>query len=137
MQGKIDSESKLVLDQLHEVLMGRYERNELDGFGLYLFGMVLKKMHRVEKVQEGVVNNFVVPMCTAKQILVESIVAYPYNWSAWLDLAKCLSNAEELHGLFEKIPCGWMYEFFKAHVLLENQQNDAAAKVMFLQITFL
>ena len=42
----------------------------LDGFLLYLYGVVLRDLGNIKH---------------AKLILCESVIAYPLNWSAWLE----------------------------------------------------
>jgi anaphase-promoting complex subunit 8 len=48
---------------------------KLDGFLLYLYGMALQ--------QAGQETN-------AITALTRSVTLYPYNWSAWINLGKCM-----------------------------------------------
>ncbi|GAB9472999.1 putative anaphase-promoting complex subunit [Globisporangium polare] len=67
---------------------------------------------------------------TTRFILVESIRQYPWNWSAWMELASLspfTSNEEEVV-LSES--CPWMFHLFQAHALLDQQQNDAARQLL-------
>ncbi|KAF4321759.1 hypothetical protein BBO99_00000117 [Phytophthora kernoviae] len=67
---------------------------------------------------------------TTRFILVESIRRYPWNWSAWMELAAhspFTSNEEEVI-LATSSP--WMFQLFQAHILLDQQQNDAARALL-------
>jgi anaphase-promoting complex subunit 8 len=105
------------LKQLHTELSVLHGQGKLDGFGLYLFGMVLKEMGSKQKDSA----------ITAKSVLLESVNAYPWNWSAWLDLATFCSDKEYLQSLRISNQCPWMVNFFHAHVLLEMQQQYKVA----------
>lgn len=83
----------------------------LDPFGLYLYGVVLKKMDRKTE---------------AITVLCMACNQYPLNWSAWLDLATLCTETETV----DKLPLQphWARDFFYGHVQLELQQNDNALK---------
>ena len=59
---------------------GENRTNKLDAFGLYVYGMLLK-----EAKKESIPCPHPPHM-----ILVESLLEFPYNWSAWLDLCEVL-----------------------------------------------
>jgi anaphase-promoting complex subunit 8 len=104
---------------LHEELSALYEHGSLDGFGLYMFGIVLRGMNVTNSLQDPV---------NATRILVESVRKYPWNWSAWLDLA-AIASEEGLPEDLEDTPLQespWMYTFFLQRVLLERQQSSDA-----------
>ena len=61
------------LTKIEQELRGGFERKKLDPFNTYLYGLVLKKLDRVEP---------------ALRALCRSVNAYPLNYSAW----KCLSG---------------------------------------------
>jgi anaphase-promoting complex subunit 8 len=71
---------------------------------------------------------------TAHRILVRSILMYPFNWSAWLDLGElCVNDPsidEEVEGLLRPISDHWMYHFFCVHVFIENKANENAIVVI-------
>ena len=79
----------------------------LDGFGLYLFGVTLKKLQLTRE---------------AIDILVESIHKQPMHWGTWLELAALITDREKLESLV--LPQHWMKHFFMAHMYLELQLID-------------
>lgn len=79
----------------------------LDGFGLYLFGVVLKKLH----LDKEAVDAF-----------VESAAKQPMHWGTWLELAALVTDREKLENL--NLPNHWMKKFFLAHMYLELQLID-------------
>ena len=92
------------------------------------FGIVLLKLkHIVESANSTNSSIMEFPKThSAKSVLMESIQIYPWNWSAWLDLASCCTAADDLDTLFVANPCEWMFDFFRAHVLMEQLQHDVA-----------
>lgn len=77
----------------------------MDGFLLYLYGVVAAK--QVDKTR-------------AIHLLIESVNKYPYNWSAWLELASCLSSQDMVSQIKEKLPANsFMTSFFMVHIGLE------------------
>ncbi|XP_011875429.1 PREDICTED: cell division cycle protein 23 homolog [Vollenhovia emeryi] len=81
--------------------------SRLDGYGLYLFGVTLKKLQLIKE---------------AVDVLVESIYKVPMHWGAWLELAALITDREKLDGLC--LPNHWMKYFFMAHMYLELQLID-------------
>lgn len=79
----------------------------LDGFGLYLFGVTLKKLHLTKE---------------ASDVLVESCYRQPMHWGSWLELAALITDREKLEAL--TLPNHWMKHFFMAHMYLELQLLD-------------
>lgn len=79
----------------------------LDGFGLYLFGVTLKKLQLTRE---------------AIDVLVESIHKQPMHWGTWLELATLITDREKLESL--ALPSHWMKHFFMAHMYLELQLID-------------
>lgn len=79
----------------------------LDGFGLYLFGVSLKKLTLTRE---------------AIDVLVESTHKYPMHWGTWLELAGLINDREKLETLI--LPNHWMKHFFMAHMYLELQLLD-------------
>lgn len=86
----IDSRSRNpYLQQLSYELLDAYENDQLDAFGLHVYGMVLKEAATTTK------GGFVVGTAnspTPQSVLIQSILQFPYNWSAWLDLADVVLN---------------------------------------------
>lgn len=79
----------------------------LDGFGLYLFGVTLKKLQLPRE---------------AVDVLVESTHKQPMHWGTWLELAALITDREKLESL--TLPSHWMKHFFMAHMYLELQLLD-------------
>ncbi|XP_011308144.1 cell division cycle protein 23 homolog [Fopius arisanus] len=80
---------------------------QLDGFGLYLFGVTLKNLRLTHE---------------AVDVLVESTHKYPMHWGTWLELAGLINDKEKLDSL--SLPDHWMKHFFMAHMFLELQLLD-------------
>lgn len=104
---------------LHEELSVLYEHKKLDGFGLYIFGVVLKEM-RLLSPTDGPVN--------ALAVLHASARAYPWNWSAWLDLVEVVQQLDTVpEELEEPLPqCPYMHNFFMLH-LCQSLSNSGEA----------
>ncbi|XP_012540153.1 cell division cycle protein 23 homolog [Monomorium pharaonis] len=81
--------------------------SRLDGYGLYLFGVTLKKLQLTRE---------------ATDVLVEAIHKEPMHWGAWLELAALITDREKLDSLC--LPNHWMKYFFMAHMYLELQLID-------------
>ncbi|EKX37877.1 hypothetical protein GUITHDRAFT_144699 [Guillardia theta CCMP2712] len=117
------------LSELHKELArmnGRQEQlvgrcgGELDGFCLFLYGMVLKALDL-----EG----------EARKAFQQSVRSYPWNWGAWLELASLCHSQPQLQEL--SLPDHWMKNFFLAHMDLELQSNkQALARYLDLQRIF-
>ena len=127
------------LERLEIELEKEYKVGKLDAFGLYVYGVVLKGLGREDgtakksaemqqKKQQQQTKK------TAHEILIESILKYPYNWSAWLDLAEiCVSDPsidQHVDKLLLPISNHWMYHFFCVHVFIENKSNENAIAVI-------
>jgi anaphase-promoting complex subunit 8 len=97
------------LKPLYRQLADAHAMQQLDGFGLYLFGIVLKKLN----LQDD-----------ARTVLAAAVTAYPWNWGAWLDLASLCHSPQDTTAL--AVPDHWMKSFFTAHMHLELQSNHEA-----------
>ncbi|CAM9330514.1 unnamed protein product, partial [Hapterophycus canaliculatus] len=70
-------------------------------------------------------------MTTAQEVLARSLRLFPYNWSAWLDLASlCLETDTVPGGLEADPPCTWMYQFFLQHLLVEQHRSKDALQIL-------
>lgn len=157
------------LKELYLALSMAYQQNSLDGFGLYLYAVILKRLgyststgstqdstttpicmktrHRADIVEEqkrqqyhGSANDKRTKFdsaattltfdVTTRFILIESIRRYPWNWSAWMELAAHSPFTSSEEEIILAASCPWMYQLFQAHVLLDQQQNDAARQVL-------
>ena len=81
----------------------------IDGFLLYLHGIVQKEMGRTDE---------------ARNTFCESARAFPLNWSLWLDLASLCASKDIIAKLH--LPEHWAVSFFYGHALVELQHNDEA-----------
>ncbi|GAQ83915.1 Anaphase-promoting complex [Klebsormidium nitens] len=95
------------LESLEAELGGRYLQGQLDAFSTYLYGVVL---HQREKKAE------------ARKALAISVNAYPWNWSAWLELQELCTKLEDLPTL--ALEPHWMRDFFHASLALKEQKNE-------------
>ncbi|CAM9509361.1 unnamed protein product, partial [Laminaria digitata] len=79
-----------------------------------------------------------VKTANAQDVLVRSLRLFPYNWSAWLDLASlCLKTDTVPDGLEADPPCRWMYQFFLQHLLVEQHRcKDALSILDYLHLSF-
>jgi anaphase-promoting complex subunit 8 len=100
------------LQQLRNELADFFDKQQLDAFGIYIYGMVLKESLPSKGRHD------------AYAVLVESIRMFPCNWSAWLDLADL--NVES-DSLLSEFGSHYMYHFYAAHVLLQKQQAHEAS----------
>jgi len=135
------------LPRLEAELRRAYGLGKLDAFGLYVYGVVLKglrgtkrapsrstarstkgKSNIAEGPEEGMGQH------AAHRILVRSILFYPFNWSAWLDLGElCVDDPsidQEVEELLLPVTEHWMYHFFCVHVFIENKVNENAIAII-------
>ncbi|GAX85404.1 hypothetical protein CEUSTIGMA_g12820.t1 [Chlamydomonas eustigma] len=80
-----------------------------DPFILYLHGLVLLERRQTQ---------------AATKMLVQSVNAYPCNWSAWQALRYLCNSLNAVQKL--DLPNHWVRDFFLASVLLDLQQNQEA-----------
>ncbi|KAK3440681.1 anaphase-promoting complex subunit 8 isoform X1 [Eucalyptus grandis] len=117
--GKSDAVNKELVSLERELSMLR-KNGSIDPFGLYLYGLVLK-----EKGNEHLARN----------LLVESVNSYPWNWSAWSELQSLCTTIDILHSL--PLNNHWMKDFFLAGAYQElRMHNESLAKYEYLQGTF-
>ncbi len=158
--------SNSYLPQLSLELHEYYVKNELDAFGMYIYGVILKEIQKSpsssiakhherksptstillyqQQKKQGMakVNNHTSGTATtsnisspsAHTIFIQSLIKYPYNWSAWMDLAEICIGDPSIHpdvdALLKPISTHWMHHFFCVHLFLENQANENAIMVM-------
>ncbi len=125
------------LPQLASELQSINSSNGLDAFGLYIYGIVLKEMQKSptsNPQRSHQHNRSSLDSPSAQSILIQSLIQYPYNWSAWLDLGEiCIMDPSihpEVEALLKPISSHWMYHFFCVHLFLENQANENAIMVI-------
>jgi anaphase-promoting complex subunit 8 len=83
----------------------------------------------------GVVNRELGLAKDAVRDFLASVAAFPWHWSAWVDLAGMCTDRRELDHL--ALPQHWARYFFQAHAALEFQENSQALLLyQFLQTAF-
>ncbi|KAL3823095.1 hypothetical protein ACHAXA_011147 [Cyclostephanos tholiformis] len=126
------------LPMLEAELRGSFARGDLDAFGLYVYGAVLRGMRGTRAApspaQDAGAGYGRRGGDAAHRILVRSILMYPFNWSAWLDLGElCVNDPyidEDVEDMLRPISDHWMYHFFCVHVFIENKANENAIVVI-------
>ncbi|KAK1741894.1 anaphase-promoting complex subunit 8 [Skeletonema marinoi] len=136
------------LPQLEADLRRSNELGELDAFGLYVYGVVLKELRGAKRApssgERHKTNNEFNQTADARTdesvgdaahvILIRSILKYPFNWSAWLDLGElCVDDSsidQEVEELLLPISDHWMYHFFCVHVFIEEKANENAIAII-------
>jgi len=83
------------------------KQKDLDGYGLFLYGVVLKKLDLRED---------------ALKVMQEAVNKEPLHWGSWLELSSLCTDKETLCSL--SLPSHWMTQFFQAHVAIDLQMND-------------
>ena len=109
-----DTSQLTSLKQLRAELELLEGQGELDGYGLYVYGLVLKKLSLTEQ---------------AIPVLCESVRAVPANWAAWLELSCLVPSRDKLAQL--QLPDHWCKQVFLAHTYLELQLNELAINIYF------
>lgn len=95
------------LSELMSMLNEDYNHKKLDGFGLYLYGVILKKLDLTQ---------------LASTVFLECVHQVPILWSAWLELAPLIQDVEQLRSL--SLPKHWVKPFFVGHALIEIFVNE-------------
>jgi anaphase-promoting complex subunit 8 len=113
------------LSQLLQELQEAYQLGELDAFGLHVYGMVLKSGKKSVLPRNAP---------TPQSVLMQSILLFPYNWSAWLDLAQVALEDREVEREIEQVVGSalaenFMYHFFCAHLQAEHQVYPTALAI--------
>ena len=84
-------------------------RGKLDGYGHYLYGVVLRKLDLMDE---------------ALAVLLKAVEETPLHWGAWLELSSLINDKDALKGL--QLPDHWIRFFFMAYAYLELQLNEQA-----------
>ena len=85
---------------------------QLDGYGLFVYCVELRRLHLPE---------------LAIPALCEAVRLKPAHWGAWLELSCLVKSRDRLTGL--DLPDHWCKQVFLAHTYLELQQNEQAVKI--------
>ncbi|KAI8636467.1 anaphase promoting complex subunit 8, partial [Parasitella parasitica] len=110
----------LELNSIYEELTEDHNKGNLDAFGLYLYGIVLRKRNAGFK---------------AAAVLLESIRKYQHNWSAWMELGLLVQNSKmfmDLQVLVNKEFEGSVFkDFFLAKLCIDlHQPSSIFATIM-------
>ncbi|KAH8323541.1 hypothetical protein KR067_013235, partial [Drosophila pandora] len=100
------------LADLLSTLRTEYGKSRLDGYGIYLYGVVLKALNLNQ---------------AAEQMLIHAIRLVPMLWSAYLELSPLIMEKKKLLSL--QLGGHWMRHFFMAHTYLELYLNDDGLKI--------
>ncbi|KAJ9072492.1 Anaphase-promoting complex subunit 8 [Entomophthora muscae] len=93
---------EVIWDELYPLFMEvRNGELGMDPFCLYLLGIAARRLGRLE---------------TAQEALLFSIQMFPYNWSAWLELGKCINSRAEYLELLDRLPRCIVWDFFWVHM---------------------
>jgi len=102
------------LRQLRTELEQLEASEQLDAYGLYVYGVVLRKLS---------LPDLAVP------VLCNSIRLEPGHWGSWLELSCLVTSRDRLAAL--QLPDHWCRHVFLAHTYLELQQNEQAVEIYF------
>lgn len=100
------------LQELMDLLKKEHHENKLDGYCLYLYGVILKKLDLNEQ---------------ALNVLLEAVRQVPTLWAAWFELSPLVHDKQQLYSL--SVPQHWMRHIFYAHTLVELFLNDDGIKL--------
>ncbi|XP_023018410.2 cell division cycle protein 23 [Leptinotarsa decemlineata] len=100
------------LVQLCTELKIDYYDNKLDGYCLYLYGVILKKLDLIQ---------------TAIEVFIKAVSAEPILWSTWFELGKIIPDKGTIFSV--QLPDHWMKYFFIAHTYLEQLCNEESLQM--------
>ncbi|CAH1991215.1 unnamed protein product [Acanthoscelides obtectus] len=89
-----------------------YFDDKLDGYCMYLYGVVLKKMD-------------LLPL--AIEMFIKAVKLEPILWSAWFELGKIIPDKITI--IAAELPNHWIKYFFLAHTYLEQLNNEEALQI--------
>ncbi|KAJ3653674.1 hypothetical protein Zmor_012913 [Zophobas morio] len=95
-------------------LKSDHYENKLDGFCLYLYGIILKKLDLTN---------------LAINVFVKAVNCEPILWCAWYELGKIIPDKNKI--FLMELPDHWMKHLFLAHAYLEQLNNDEALQIYF------
>ena len=122
-----DSTQLSQLRQLRVELQQLHADGQLDAYGLYVYGIVLRKLSLPD---------------LATPVLCEAVAGEPGHWGAWLELSCLVTSRDKLASL--QLPDHWCkqvispsdflqmqieFQVFLAHTYLELQQNEQAVEI--------
>ncbi|XP_028154746.1 cell division cycle protein 23 homolog [Diabrotica virgifera virgifera] len=107
-----DPNKNETLVDLYTTLKIECFENRLDGYCLYLYGVILKKLDLVS---------------VAIEVFIKSVIAEPMLWSAWFELGKIIPDKNFIFSV--ALPEHWIKSFFLAHTFLEQLNNDESLQM--------
>lgn len=108
------STSNKDVQELVQMMRSMHAQRKLDGYGLYLYGVILKRVDLID---------------AATRVLEEAVTMVPTLWAAWLELAPLVTDRAALVRVQPLIEGHWMGAIFYGHCLIVMFQNDAALRV--------
>ncbi|XP_036327732.1 cell division cycle protein 23 homolog [Rhagoletis pomonella] len=99
------------LTELLAILRSQYSHGLLDGYGIYLYGVVLKAVN----LNKGAI-----------QMFIHAIRLAPMLWAAYVELAPLIMEKDKMLPL--NFGGHWMRHFFVAHSYIEMYLNDEGLK---------
>ena len=93
------------LEGIEREIQSLRESGRADAFLLYLHGLVLLEREKKDE---------------AREVLLESVTAYPCNWAAW----QALQEAQDASAAAAPLPDHWMSRFYLAANCLENGDEN-------------
>ncbi|CAG8602031.1 13542_t:CDS:2 [Dentiscutata erythropus] len=107
IMGPLENEKSLnkEVQSLWEEMESWRKEEDLDGFLTYLYGLLVKQKNPHAK--------------DLKDIFIESVCKYQYNWSAWLELGSCITTKDTLEEICLRLPDTFMTKFFRIYVTVE------------------
>ncbi|KAJ3373892.1 Anaphase-promoting complex subunit 23 [Allomyces arbusculus] len=111
---EVNSELTVIYAKLHPFVAPDSGRR--DPWLLYMQGLVLAQM---PGRQPDAIDH-----------LVESIQLYPFNWSAWAELAKCMTSEMLYHDTVPRLPDTYARVFFQAQCAADLGLDPAVPTVM-------
>lgn len=95
------------LVSIEQSLEGYYQRDELDAYNLYVYGVTLKQREKHSKAQE---------------VLIQALNRFPLLWSAWNELNLILSKDQKV--LPDSLDEHWAKNFYLSSFLIKVQKED-------------
>ncbi|EGF79784.1 hypothetical protein BATDEDRAFT_35311 [Batrachochytrium dendrobatidis JAM81] len=93
--------TRRILISIEHELTAKLSKDESDGFLWYLLGVVTKKLGKREQ---------------SIRFLTKAVQKYPYNWSAWIELASQVHVQEDLDLVLQQLPNDFMTGCFQVYV---------------------
>lgn len=106
-----------------------YKQDELDGFCTYLYGIILGQTEdfRLDTALEETLKE--TENIQQRNVYIEAIQKYPWNWSAWLDLTTTISDSASIQRVSNQLPDHLYKSFWTAHAYLEMQLAEHAMSI--------